>query len=402
MIALNEFMQFHDEALAVGQRHLADAMRALLYKAAPDIFEYFADADDDVFLEPLLFAYFARQNSHITLQQILLGYVAADDQPELTEVYADANGIVYLPQIGYFATEVRSRTLALKNLGTSGWAIFDGDARVGHVFLDIWTIPGTNIEILCHCNPLLESVLLESTANAADFRPLAPDQIGKQIPHIERALAVIRAQWPEYYDALCRTVRQIVMFESKSLNSCAAVATHGVALFNIGEAVDEVYFIDELLHQGGHVVFNAITVQRRDFLTGDPDSPMVEADGFAHRRSVYTVLHGAYTEFAMMEGMRRCEENCLLSGRKAHELVGRLSCISQKAAIDLEHLRRVDAFTEKGDWLYGALASGFERTRMARPDLLSRYDMSNQPYNFSYEQFARLNPLPSEGTSRGR
>ncbi len=99
---------------------------------------------------------------------------------------------------------------------------------------------------------------------------------------------------------------------------------HGVVYFNASERDDEVYFVDELVHQCGHVIFNAMTVQRRELFLVDPDAPIADVCPAVPRhevRSLYTVLHGLYTERAMVQCLRKLDER-----GKASRGVGRTSC----------------------------------------------------------------------------
>jgi HEXXH motif-containing protein len=400
----NDFMQFQRDAVVAGQQQLANAMRALLYKYEPDIFEIFSDAGDELFLEPLLFAYFAARDPVIKLPQILLGYLDEDMWPEETEVHADEAGRVYLPRIGYLLTEVRDRALALRwDEGSREFTLVDGDAPVPFELEEILYVPGTSIEIVRHPIPLLDDVLLESTPNASDFA-VAEAQVAEHVDHIARALAMLRAEWPEYHADIEATLRQIVLFRSERLNSCASLSIHGVVLFNITDANphDEVYFLDELAHQGGHVIFSAATVRRGDFLQIDPETPIGQLTGqVADDRSVYTVLHGAFTEYAMMQGMRRCLDGVVLLPRQAHEMLGRLAFISQKAAIDVANLATAGILTDRGRQLYEVFERSFQDMRREWPALFADYDFSSQPYNFSYELFARTHPMQATRDAAG-
>jgi hypothetical protein len=400
----NDFMQFQTDAVVTGQQQLANVVRALLYKYEPDIFEIFSESDDELFLEPLLFAYFAARDPIIKLPQILLGYLDEDMWPDATEVYADQAGRIYLPKIGYLITEARDRTLVLqKDEGSRELTLVDGDTPVPFELEEILYVPGTSIEIVRHPIPLLDDVLRESTPNASDFA-VAEAQVAEHLDHIAGALAMLRAEWPEYHADLVATLRQIVLFHSERLNSCASLAIHGVVLFNITDANphDEAYFIDELSHQGGHVIFSAVTVRRGDYVQIDPETPIGQLTGnVADDRSVHTVLHGAFTEYAMMNGMRRCLDGVVLPPRQAHELLGRLAFISQKAAIDVANLATDGILTERGRQLYEVFERSFQSMRREWPALFSEYDFASQPYNFSYELFARSHPMQATRDAAG-
>lgn len=393
---IDAFMQWLADVVASGQDHLSRTLRALTYRADPELFEVLDETDGAVFLEPLLFAHFAVKQPRISLPQIVLGYVDPSLYPDAMEVQSDAAGTIYLPRIGYFLTEARDRTLVLRwDPDPSHAALLDGDAPVAFRFEEVPRIPGTSIELGRHGSPLLADLAAESSPHGADFRVVDERSHG-WADHLARALELIRTHWPAYHRQIEATVRQVVLFQSDTLNSFATLSAHGVAFLNVRAHDDEVFFVDDLLHQCGHVMFNAATGRRTDYVAVDLEAPIGAFNG--HRdddRPVYIVLHGAFTEFAMVHGLRLCDERGVFSGRKAHELAGRLAFIAQKAAIDLRNLADESLLTPAGRALYETFRAAFERLRRDRPELLSSYRMAGQPYNFSYELFARANPMPA-------
>lgn len=395
---IDAFMQWLADSVAGGQDHLSNTLRALTYRADPDLFEVLDETDGAVFLEPLLFAHFVVKQPRITLPQLVLGYVDASLYPEAMEVRSDASGTIYLPRIGYFCTEAPDRTLVLRwDPDPRHATLLDDDVPVGFRFEAIPRIPGTNIEIGRHGSPLLADLAAESSPHGADFRVVDERSHG-WVDHLARALEIIRTEWPAYHRHIEATVRQVVLFQSEGLNSFATVSAHGIAFLNVSARDDEVFFVDDLLHQCGHVMFHAATARRKEYVAVDPETPIGSFhDHPDDDRSVYVVLHGVFTEFAMVHGLRLCDERAVFSGRKAHELRGRLAFIAQKTAIDLRNLAPPSLLTPTGRALYDTFLAEFERLRRERPELLAGYTMAGQPYNFSYELFARANPMREDG-----
>lgn len=391
---LDAFMCWLADATRNGQAHLANTLRALVYQADPELFDVLENADPDVFLEPLLFVHFAVERPRIPLPQIVVGYVDAAMRPDALEVRSDVAGTIYLPRIGYLRTEARDRTLVLQgDVETGGASLLDGDAPIDFRFEQLPTIPGTDIEICRHGLPMLQDVIAASTTHGEDFRVL--DEPSGYIDHLATAMEIIRGQWPLYHAQILSSVRQVVLFRSATLCSFAAVSVHGVACLNVSERDDEVFFVEDLLHQCGHVMFNAATSRRKDYVAVDPDTPIGRFNGSADdNRSVYVVLHGLMTEFAMVHGLRLCDERGMFSGRKAHELTGRLAFIAHKALSDVANLADRSLLTAHGRSLCETFAATFERIRHERADLWTGYTMANQPYSFSYDVFTRLNPMP--------
>jgi len=384
------FLDLQEQRVIQGQRVLSDTTRALVIRRDPELYDVLAEAGGDAFLEPMLFAYFSAAEPRVDLPQIVLGYVAEDQRPDALPVDTDEHGCVTLPRIGYFLTEAPSRKLTLRLGGAPEKArLFDGEEEIPSRFEPCVKLGDTGIELCLHSNPLYDAVLHDGARGGvrAPFEADPRRYAGK----LTRALSLIQQVSPRYYRELTRTVRQIALFRSSDLNSCAGVAMHGVALLNLALGDTEAFFVDDISHQGGHVVFNAFTARRRDFLAIDPDTPMTEVTGHKDVRSLYTVFHGVYTEIMMIETLRAVGESKLFDQALDEEALGRLSCIFQKSRVDRKNLDREGIFTPLGKDVFEHFKDSTDNVARERPDL-ARYDMTGQPYNFDLTVFRAKNP----------
>jgi hypothetical protein len=159
---------------------------------------------------------------------------------------------------------------------------------------------------------------------------------------------------------------------------------------------DEVFFIEDLVHQCGHVIFNAIAFDKKALLVVDPDTPLREFTGITQEsRTTLDTLHGIFTETAMCQCLDIWYENHVFSGRQEHELLGRFAYILKRFNCDLQNLEHRQIFTDNGFLLYRWYLSVFDRLYQKRGDLLRELKIGNQPYKFNYEKFAALNPIGS-------
>ena len=388
------FFSLQKQKVAEGQRMLAATSRALLRRFESHLQQVLSGASDSAVLEPLLFAYFTALKSGkspVGIAQLLLGYMDPASWPEVIEVHTDSRGRIYLPRIGYFLTHVRDRRLTLRCHGAGRrFTLEDAGSPVEFSFEEIQLLPGTSIELCRYGNPLYGSLLSEAAQKQRTVEFV--EDTSPYVGNIRLALAVIEQHLPDFYADLCSTVRQIVLFRSRDLNSCATLGAHGVAFLNVVDYGNEVFFIDDLVHQCGHVIFNAFTAKRTDFCATDPETPFSRfSSNKSDKRSLYTVLHGAYTEFAMIACLLSCDNQRVFSGQSGYELIGRLACIFQRSLGDMKNLGHPGLFTEQGQNLYDTFRRFSEEVRESRPDLLD-YKLTNQPYNFSYELFLELNP----------
>jgi hypothetical protein len=390
----DDFMRSSGEQLVRGQQQLATAMRALVASRAPEIYPHVADAGDDLFLEPLLFAHFASSDSPIPLAQLLWGALPPEARPDAVDVRTDDEGRAYVPGVGYFHSALRDRDLVLhwdRGEDRHQLRLPDGDDDVPSRFEPPLLVPGTRIELVRHAHPLLSGVYPQHEGTR--IVPALGDAPARHAGHLARALEVIASLEPALHDQISRTTRRIVVFNHPEVVSFATVAAHGIAFFSPRPDDDEVFFIDDLPHQCGHVAFNAISARRADLFRGDPDARLGDISGNADdRRTLYGAFHGFFTEYHMCRVLDRCDRSGLFGGRQAHELLGRLAFIAQKYFLDTTNLDQ-DVYTEAGRSCFEALRAAGRELDRRRPEL-RRLVMDGQPYVFDYALFARSNPLP--------
>jgi hypothetical protein len=389
----DDFMRSSSEQLARGQQQLATAVRALVASRAPELYPHVADTADELFLEPLLFAHFASTDSPIPLAQLLWGALPPAARPDAVDVRTDAEGRAYVPGVGYFHSALRDCDLELHwDRVTDRHQLRrpDGDAVASRLEPPL-LVPGTSIELLRYGHPLLSAVYPQHEGTR--IVPALGDAPARHVGHLARAFELIASLEPALHHQITRTTRRIVVFNDPEVVSFATVAAHGIAFFSPRPDDDEVFFLDDLPHQCGHVAFNAITARRADLFRGDPDVRLGDLTGqTADRRTLYGAFHGLFTEYHMCRVLDRCDRSGLYGGRPAHELLGRLAFIAQKFFLDTTNLDQ-DVYTAAGRDQFEALRAAGRQLDQRRPEL-RRLIMDGQPYVFDYPLFARSNPLP--------
>lgn len=401
------------ERVASGQQELSRAMRSLVARVEPEIASAIEDAPDAAFLEPLLFSYFAAGSAassaepvpSMGLAQLLFGGLPKRLRPDAIEVLADSCGRIYVPSVGCFITDQPFVQAILHwDRATDRCSLERDHAHVPFRFEPIRRLPGTRIELLGRISPLLETRFVNTCGHRTD--PSIDPQLERRADEIASALRWLAVCAPDYLALLAQVTRQVCVFGAPQVNSFASIHAHGTAFFNTAVAErqsppDAVFFYDELVHQCGHVIFNALTVKRRDFLAIDPETPLrLLSPEESDRRTVYDALHGLYTEHMMSACMLALERRSLLCNpRQAHELHGRLSFIAHKYCVDLQNLAGSGVFTALGRELYDYFRRSCVEMLRARPDLLA-CDMRGQPYNFDYALFASRNPLRAADVQR--
>jgi len=393
MMDQGQFTDFVRANVNEGQRQFADIVRTLLYRRAPQLFRQLDFYNDEIFLEPLLFAYFNSKEPPVKLDQILVGYIGDEPRPAITSVFADTHGVVYLPNIGYLVTDTANEELILVwDRGSSTYRLEHENSSVSYDFEDIIRGVAPSVEVCRYSHPLFTELYTGMEGDVVNVE--VKESVQRHIHHLNTAFRVLGQQYPHYYEAILDVTRKVVIFNGKGVNSFATLSAHGTAFLNADETDDEVFFIEDIVHQCGHVIFSALTFEKQEYFRVDPNTPLrLFTKDERERRTVYITLHGLFTEAAMAESLNLCYENNVFHGRQEHELVGRLAFILKRFSHDLRNLAHRDLFTEKGLSLYNDFKDVFLDIFQKRQDFVGMFDTSNQPYTFSYAKFVELNPL---------
>jgi hypothetical protein len=381
-----------DSDIEQGQRQFSQVLRTLVASSGCPLTALLNPHNSVVFRDPLLLAHFTAERPTIPLEQFLFGYIDDSRKPTKIPVLADVQGIVYVPMIGYFSSDRHTARLTLSHDPvTKRYELYDGDKRVHCVFEPPLVTKQESIEVCRYNNPLLELLFIDK-----DLQPIRVDvatPTRQHIDHLSTALAIIRDYCPDYYAHLVHGIRKIVMFSHQRLNSFASLAAHGAIFLNAAEDEDEIFFLEDLAHQGGHVVFSTATFDQGGLFQGDPNMPVRTLTGDPKEtRTLYVVLHGLFTEIAIISCLETYLATELPTPRQRHELEGRLAFIISRFAMDLKNVSYPGVFASRGKLLYHEFVRVFEAAYHKRRALVRQCNFSNQAYTFSYRRFAALNP----------
>lgn len=389
----DSFSLYIRDNIGAGQQHIASLSRSVVEQADSNLAEYVRHNGDEAYLDPLIFAMICQADIAIDPAQLLLGYMKPENRVTGIEVITDETGLAYLPRIGYFATGVPDSMLRMiGHISPDQCIFFDGTEQLVHRFKPLRTVADGSIEVLQGKHPLLMRYFVDTEGNPAPFQT---DEISvDQTENLDKALHIINQVHPHYYDCIRAVTRDVVIFHSDPMNSFATLAAHGAAFLNTSVHDDEVFFIEDLAHQCGHIVFNALTFETDTYLLVPKDTPLRDYNNHEREtRSVYDAFHGLFTEAMMYECLNECYLQKIFTGRQEQELIGRMSFILSRFALDLNLFARYPLLTESGLWLLGNIMKIFKAGYEARWQDIQKLEFTNQGYNFSYDKFAQANGM---------
>jgi len=388
---------FHQDVMN-GMGAIADTMKSLLYSQAPDLFTVLDFDRDEIFLEPLLFAYFNHPNPDqcATLPQLVLGYLNSAVRPVSIPVVSAGDGAIYLPQIGYFKTALPHARLDLV-CDNGVFHLEHHGENVAYTFEERLIVAGGLLEVYRYNHPLFAPYYIPSDREINDLPPVAVDVEGavkRHISHLERALAILKQYSPALYEEILATNRRITLFHNPAVNCFVTLAVHGAIFLATIPDNDEVFFVEELIHQCSHNAFNAILFDKASYFKIDVEHELLGEH--LHRpsetRTLYSAIHGLYTVTKRYEVFEVLYRENIFQGQQKHEFLGRIGDLKQRLHTGLDDLNFDQVYTPKGLEMFQLLRQTGDEKAKHLQDVDGVFDFSNQPAEFSYAKFAELNP----------
>ncbi|UXE67613.1 MAG: hypothetical protein KA713_03135 [Chryseotalea sp. WA131a] len=402
------------DSLYKGRTKLLENVRILLYKENQQFFELLDYENDRIFNEPFLFAYFYANKSNATLEQLLFGHIEKSKRPKAIKAKSDEQGLIYLPEIGWLKTDLQNEIVTVGIDETvNGLSVLVHGSKMPFTFEPILKIDTTLFEIVYHQHPLLAPHYFDSKNKLVNVEI---DTItAKQKDNLAKAFVLIRNSAPEFYNLLEEAIKKVVIFNDPSTkrNSFATVSVHGCAFFNSFQPeYDEVFFIEDIAHQCGHVIFNNITHGNKDIFKIHSETVIKEKGlwgiimNLLEKRTLFVAFHALFTYY----GITICLEACLLKSElselQKHEVLGRLAFCFRKYGNDIKLLGKLDKegqsiyFTEEGLALYKPMENLYNRIKIEWGERLRKINLLNQPYNFSVKNFFKSNPIEVDENRR--
>ena len=366
---------------------ITNNIKLLLYKENPSLLEKIDFEDENVFLEPLLFAYFNSKKDNLftkeMLTEIMQGYFV-EKEPLLVKESFNNEGVAYLPNLGYFH---KNKT------------------KVD----DICIIQNSSIELLIHSIIHLKTIFKDFNENNIDESKI---EISKEfsLKHVNvltNALQYIKTSNKVHYDLIEQCCKKIVLFKTdpKNTNSFATINAHGIVFFNVyQENYDEVFFVDDIAHQTGHIIMTTILFERKKYFLIDENQNIgTFTKNKSEYRSFYILFHALYTYYTTFLCLDACLGNNCFNIKQIHEAKGRIGFYLQKCKMDLMNFQKVvdyynginNILSCDGIEIFQNIANKYFEV-LKKHEEVTLFKYKNQPYNFTYSEFVKLNPLNND------
>jgi hypothetical protein len=371
--------------IQLNQTEIINTIKLLIYKENPSLLEKIDFDDDEIFLEPLLFFYFNHKIEdslpNELLTEFMQGYFLDNPTVKIKHSYNDS-GIAYLPVLGYF-----------KN----------GEPD----FLEtIHRIDNTNIEVFKHSVDLINAIYKDTSGKLIPIADIVSniDLFEKNITYLTNAISIIKETSKEHFQLIEKCCKKIVLFKTDpdNTNSFATIKIHGVAFLNVyQDDYDEVFFIDDIAHQSGHVILTTLLYNRKAIFKIDEEQNVEDLLKSKDHRTVYILLHALYTYYTTL----LCLDNALSGGKftkqQQKEAIARIGFYLHKCDYDLKRFDKIgdlysgleNVLTIEGQEIYNLIKEKYSEVSKKWQPTIKNFNYTNQTYNFTFKNFADLNTL---------
>jgi hypothetical protein len=390
------FQNFIKQGIKVGQAGLAGILRSLVRDSDQELAEQLETVEDGAFLEPMLCAYFHANNPDVSLRQILFTHIIEACETDRVTVVSDRHGAIYIPGLGYYITRQAGKRIELHWNGSARTAeLYLDECRVQCSFCELSRINGTEIEVYQSVPQLFVPFFVDPNGSPVAAELVSGDSSRRK--HLEDACDILREHYNDYFENIVNTIRGVIMYSAPHPYSFATMGAHGVAFLNSNSESNSVFFLEDMIHQCGHVIFNAATLDKNRLFTIDPDTPLSSVSTLDdYHGTLYEAFHGLYTQTNINHCFNTCREAKVFSGRDKHEMEGRISDDMKRFAGAIYALGQRELYTDLGWQLYEYFRSSFVFLYRLQREVIEQYDTSNQSYIFDYRRFHEKNPFPHE------
>ena len=357
----------------------ADTMRILIYKSAPSLLENLTLEDERIFMEPLLFAYFNEKSAFDfadeTLTQLLQGYFINPKPIQLENLY-NAEGIAYVPNLGYYKREQES------------------------TFKPLDKIKNSTIELLRCAPPLFPRIL-----NIPEEDKLFDQRLyDNNIEYLTNAFSFIKRYTPEHAAIIETCCRYFFIFNTspENTNSFASRKALGTAFFNVYQKeYDEVFFVDDIAHQTGHVILTCLFFNSKLIYKIDEQIEVESIVGQKDHRIINILIHALYTYYTTIICLDNCIKASCFDERQKREAIGRIGFYLLKYKYDLRLLSKIEEhflginniMHELGVSVVQSIKETYVKMNEKWGVTVAILNYQNQDYNFSYKKFIEKNRM---------
>jgi hypothetical protein len=382
-----EFLDLISELIPIGNRNYANDVRKFIYNETKN--NDFIDFDnDEIYLEPLFLPYFLHENKEATLEQIICSF---KEIKEDFYVLTNEKGIIYIPRMGYFYTEYFNEKL-LSKFDEKGINFFFKGNPVSYKMKPIEYVKGTNIEYIIDDVPYLGTTIGNANPQSK-LNPLIKELSKLHKKKFSQTISLIKVHHSFFYEWFDKVVKKLIVFKHEGAVSFASARSNGIPYLSANENSNLIFFLEDIVHQTAHNILNtALFFKKEELFTVSPESTINDSILEGDHRDLFGVFHGLFTQSCINLFFDTLIDKEVFKSLELYEIKGRLSDNMKRWESSLSIFQNSNILTDLGEFFFDEFVEIYEKINQKRGNIIYKYDTSNQPYIFNYEEFLKLNP----------
>lgn len=382
------FLNYNEYHLKV-----VDVLKTALHKKDNNIFDKVDFYDDELYKEPLLFSAVNSFNFNLWIDSITLGLSKEKNSFNSVKIPLN-NGALYLPSIGSFYFKNTDNSIVDACFINNEYHFKLNDNILEYDFKEIKKTK-EGIEFFEFNHPLLKELFINEKGETVDVK-ISSEECYKEeyIKNFNKALLKIEFTYHQYYSLIKEYIKKVVFYKGLP-NSFATIQAHGVAFFNISHGNSEIFFLDNILHQCAHVFFNTLTFNKSDLFKTpyNTDLSLFTEEENDKGFQLYDRFHGLFTQTNINICFDKCLDDNLYAEDKYLEFVAKFTSNMNRFSIAIKKFNKEYKYGKEGLKWFKFFKNTFDFVNDKHQKLLSKYDISNQPYIFDYKLFKKTNNL---------
>lgn len=364
--AMDRYVDFHANLFKY-----IDTLKIRAISADENFFDDIDFEDDTPFFSPLISSLILAGKEEVFLKYIFF----YRDGKKSTEIMTDQTGAFELVGYGYFRGAPNTDYKLSKD--KDGIEYPDSLTFVPYYYLSETNIKLRMIGRAYHSDYLGSHSLIDDRIIPAYISP------------IEKALELLQKINPLFFERINILRCEIQLFANSTKNSFATIEFFPCIFINIFEKdCNYIYFIEEISHQAGHLLFYVITSDPETFFKVSMDT-LFRQDTY-DKRTIYVAFHGLFTYSTILENLGKLLV-LVQDPRERLEVQARIGIYLKKFAFDMNIFNDLNIFSERGNLLFTQFKSTFDFYKKKFTDLTDSYNYEGQPYNFDFNIFLKYN-----------
>lgn len=357
--------------------------------------------EEGFYEQPLLLAYLNQYQyaQHIPFSNLYFGFQSRESNI-FKEVLTNSDGILYLPNLGYYFTNLPNTCLFVKRENDEIILNDDDDTSVNYDFLPIYYLPDTDIEVALYSDPILKVITeRDKYAEAKQLCLKSFTEIEQCNLIILHALQFIQEHDQFSLESVIINLQQIFIMDAAYSHNFSAVEYSGAIFLSPPKDVTLIWYVDSLIHETSHINLNLALLKMNEYFAIDPfelkfSSPFRKG---GNKRGLYHVVHALFviTNLALFYQKALC--TLAKNDDSYWEILGRLLLNIRLLNLGIKTIDKEELYQNKGLILLSYFKKSLNTLQTKNSHLLTTYQIpmngKNVEHIFSLNDFKMANQL---------